>query len=128
VKGHKFCLSRATEKSQNPNIIFIFLCFRLRFHNLEYLINFAESFTWKQYPIRDPETGTLTMTGYMIHISSFTKFSWSFMVVFHVMQSSYRMLSSHAMIYPTWYPFDVAASPIYEIANFTQVGLHLYWM
>jgi hypothetical protein len=109
--------------SQTLNIIFIFLCFRLSFHNLENLINFAESFTWKEFPTRDPDTGILTMRGYMTHISSFTKFAWSFMAVFHVTQSSYRMLSSHAMIYPTWYPFDVSASPLYEIANFTQVGL-----
>jgi hypothetical protein len=114
--------------SQTLNIICIFLCFRLSFHNLEYLINFAESFTWKQYPVRDPETGILTMRGYMTRISSFTKFAWAFMAVFHVTQSSYRMLSSHAMIFPTWYPFDVSASPLYEIANFTQVGLLFYWI
>ena len=107
---------------------FIFLCFRLSLHKLDYLINFAELFTWKEFPTRDPDTGTLTMRGYIARISSFTIFVWAFMAVFHVTQSSYRILSSHAMIFTTWYPFDASASPLYEIANFTQVGLVLYWI
>ena len=114
--------------SQNLNVIFIFLCFRFSFHNLENLINFAESFKWKQFPVRDPDTGVLTMRGYFVRIGGFTKFIWAFMIVFYVTQSSYRILSSHAMIYPMSYPFDVSASPLYEIVNFTQVGVHLYWI
>ena len=109
-------------------VYFIFLCLRLSLPNLEYLINFAESFTWKQFPVRDPDTGTLTMRGYIVRISSFTKFACAFMSVYHVTQSAYRMLSSHAMIFTTWYPFDVSVSPLYEITNFTQVGLLLYWI
>jgi len=93
---------------------------------LEYLINFAESFTWKEFPTRDPETGILTMRGYITRVGGFALFAWAFIGVFHVTQSSYRILSSHAMIYPTWYPFDVSTSPLYEIVNFTQVGLYLY--
>jgi len=112
--------------SQNINIIFIFLCFRLSFHKLEYLIKFAESFTWKKFPVRDPDTGDLTMRGYFIRIGGFTIFVWAFMIVFHVTQTTYRILFSHTMIFPTWYPFDVSSSPLYEIANFTQVSLHLY--
>jgi hypothetical protein len=117
---------RAVEMSQTFNIIPIFLCFRLSYHNLEHLINFAESFTWKQFPTRDPETGILTMRGHITRIGGFTIFAWAFVGVFHVMQTSYRILSSHAMMYPTWYPFDVSTSPLYEIVNFTQVGLRLY--
>jgi hypothetical protein len=107
-------------------VYFISLCFRLGVHNLEHLINFAESFTWKEFPARDSDTGILTMRGYIALISSFTKLVWAFMAVFHVTQCSYRILSSHAMIFTTWYPFDASASPLYEIANFTQVGLQLY--
>ena len=110
--------------SQSLNIMFIFLCFRLSSHNFEYLINFAESFTWKKFPVRDPNTGVLTMRGYITRVGGFTIFAWASIAVFHVTQSSYRILSSHAMIYPTRYPFDVSASPLYEIVNFTQVGLH----
>jgi len=109
-------------------VYFIFLCFRLNYHNLEYLINFAESFTWKEFPTRNPETGILTMRGYITRIRSFTMFAWIFVTVFHVTQSSYRMLTSHSMILPTWYPFDASVSPMYEIANFTQVGLHLCYI
>ena len=125
VNGSNFCLRRVVELSKTLDIIFIFLCFRLNFHNLEYLINFAESFTWKQFPARDPETGILTMRGYIARIGGFTILAWAFIAVFHVAQTSYRILSSHAMMYPTWYPFDVSTSPQYEIANLTQVGLHL---
>ena len=109
-------------------VYFIFLCFRLSLPNLECLINFAESFTWKQFPVRDPDTGTLTMRGYIVRISSFTKFACAFISVFHATQSGFRMLTSHAMIFTTWYPFDASVSPLYEITNFTQVGLHLYWI
>lgn len=109
-------------------VYFIFFCFRLSIRNLEYLIKFAESFTWEEFPDRDPDTGILTMTGLIARISSFTKFVWAFMAVFHVTQSTYRILSSHAMIFTTWYPFDASASPQYEIANFTQVSLRLYWI
>jgi len=92
------------------------------------MINFAKSFTWKEFPARDPDTGILTMRGYITRISSFTKLAWALMSVVHVTQSSYRMLTSHAMIFSTWYPFDVSTSPLYEIANFTQVGLHLCYI
>jgi hypothetical protein len=109
-------------------VYFIILCFRLSVHYLEYVINFAESFTWKEFPARDPDTGIVTMRGNITRISGFTKFAWIFVTVFHVTQSSYRMLTSHAMIYPTWYPFDASASPMYEIANFTQVILHLCYI
>jgi len=112
--------------SQTFNIIFFFQCCRLSSHNLEYLINFAHSFPWKQFPVRDPDTGVLTMRGYITRVGGFTILPWALMSVFHVTQSSYRILSSHAMIYPTWYPFDVSASPLYEIVNFTQVGQYLY--
>jgi len=106
-------------------VYFIFLCFRLSVHYWEYLINFAKSFTWKEFPTRDPETGILTMRGYITRIGGFMIFAWTFVAVFHVTQSSYRMLTSHAIIVITWYPFDASASPMYEIANFTQVGLYL---
>jgi hypothetical protein len=106
-------------------VYFIFLCFRLSYNNLEHLINFAESFTWKDFPTRNTEPGILTMSRYITRIGGYTKFVWIFITVFHVIQSSYRMLTSHAMIFNTWYPFDASASPMYEITNFTQVGLHL---
>jgi hypothetical protein len=95
---------------------------------LEHLINFAESFTWKEFPDRNPETGILTMRGFITRIGGLTIFAWIFIVVFHVTQSSYRMLTSHDMIFTTWYPFDASASPMYEIANLTQVGLRAFML
>jgi hypothetical protein len=106
-------------------VYFFVISFRFSVYNLDCVIHFAESFTWKELPIRDPDTGSLTMRGYIVRISSFTKLVWAFMAVFHVTQSAYRMLSSHAMIFTTWYPFDASVSPLYEIANFSQVSLNL---
>ena len=82
----------------------------------------------EKFPVTDPDNNVMPMRGYFTRIGGFTIFVWTFMTVFHVTQSSYRLLSSHAAIYPTWYPFDVSARPLYEIANFTQVSLHLYWI
>jgi hypothetical protein len=106
------------------NIIrkFMVLCFRLNRRDIEHLISLAESFTWKKMPIRDPYTGNLTMSGYILRVNSLTKFIWTFLTVYHSTQSAFRMLTSHSMIFTTWYPFDASVSPLYEIVNFSQVN------
>jgi hypothetical protein len=92
---------------------------------LEHLINFAESFTWKDFPTRNPETGILTMRGYMTRIGVFAIFACIFVAVFHMTESCYRMLTSRTMNLNNWYPFDASASPMYEITYITQVGVYL---
>ena len=126
VLDGKFGIMCDAEVVKKVIIFYFFLCFRFSYHNLEHQIHLAESFAWKELPIRDPDTGNLTMRGYVVRTSTFTKLIWKTMSLFHVIQSTFRMLSSHDMMFPTWYPFDASVSPLYEITNFSQVSLHLY--
>lgn len=81
----------------------------------------ADSFQMEDLPLRDPVTGNLTVTGCIPLVNDLTKHGWVFVVVFHTIQSTYRMLTNRAMIFPTWYPFDASVSPLYEITNLIQV-------
>jgi hypothetical protein len=103
------------------SIQFMFLCFRFSKREIEYLIRFAESFKGNDFPNRDPDTGSLTMTGYIPLVNNLAKYGWTFVAVFHAMQSALRMLTSHSMIFTTWYPFDASVSPLYELINLSQV-------
>jgi hypothetical protein len=102
-----------------------FLCFRFSKREIEYLIRFAESFKGDDFPNRDPDTGSLTMTGYIPLVNNLTKYGWTFVAVFHAIQSTLRMLTSRSMIFTTWYPFDASISPLYEIINLSQVHCRL---
>jgi hypothetical protein len=86
------------------------------------LIHLAESFTWEELPTTDPDTGNLTMSVFIFRVNSITKFAWALTAGFHGIQSALRMLTSHSMVFTTWYPFDASVSPLYEIANFSQVA------
>jgi hypothetical protein len=97
------------------------LCFRYNKRDIEYLVHFAESFSLEDLPIRDPDTGNLTMRGHVIPVNILMIFLAVFSATFHSIQCSIRIVSSHSMIFTTWYPFDASVSPVYEIVNFTQV-------
>jgi hypothetical protein len=45
-----------------------------------------------------------------------------FVFVFHGIQTGIRIVMSHELIFPAWFPFDVSSSPLYEIVNFIQVS------
>jgi hypothetical protein len=97
------------------------VCFRFNKRQIEYLIHLAESFKQEDFPDRDRDTGSLTMTGYIPLVNNLTKYGWLLVTVFHASQSTLRIVSSRSMIFTTWYPFDASVSPLYEIVNFTQV-------
>jgi hypothetical protein len=99
----------------------MYSCYSFRKRELEYLLGLTDSFTWEELPTRDPDTGNLTKAGYIPIIERFTKYVPAFMFGFHVLQSTVRIVLYHDMVYTTWYPFDVSASPLYEIANLIQV-------
>jgi hypothetical protein len=63
------------------------------------------------------------MAGWIPRIQRFSFFITSFAIIFHVIQSSVRLLTSEdrPMLYGTWYPFDVTKSPAYELTNIAQV-------
>jgi hypothetical protein len=81
----------------------------------------TNSFIWEDLPIRDPDSGNSTTAGYIPIIERLTKYISGSAFIFHGIQTSVRIVLSHDMVYTTWYPFDATVSPIYEIANLTQV-------
>jgi hypothetical protein len=103
------------------SIQLMFLCFRFSKPEIEYLIRFAESLKGGDFPNRDPDTGSLTMTGCIPLVNNLAKYGWTFVAVFHATQSAVRMLTSRSMIFTTWYPFDASVSPLYELINLSQV-------
>jgi len=96
--------------------------FSYRNRDVEHLLTLTDSFTWEELPTRDIETGNITNSGYIPIIQSHTKNIVSSVFVFHGIQSAVRIVMSHELIFPVWFPFDVSSSPLYEIGNFIQVS------
>jgi hypothetical protein len=92
--------------------------------DIEQLFILTDSFTWEELPTRDPDTGYLTKAGYIPIIQNLTKNMTVWITVFNTVQFTVRILMNNDMIFASWYPFDVSVSPMYEIANFTQVTLN----
>jgi hypothetical protein len=88
---------------------------------MEHLLTLTDSFTWEELPTKDPETGNATNAGYIPIIQSHTKNIVSFAYAFHGIQCAVRIVMTHEMIYPMWFPIDASWSPLYEIINFIQV-------
>jgi hypothetical protein len=88
----------------------------------------TDSFTWEELPTRDPDTGYLTNAGLIPIIQSLSLYIPAITWVFHIIQSTIRMVFYHDMIYTNWYPFDASASPVFELANFTQVMFKLHFV
>jgi hypothetical protein len=103
-----------------------FFHYSYRKREIEHLLILTDSFTWEELPTRDPETGNITHAGYIQIIQTQTKNIVSFALVFHGIQSAVRIVMSHEMIYPMWFPFDASWSPLYEIINFMQVMFTLF--
>jgi hypothetical protein len=99
----------------------MYSCYSFRKRGLEYLLGLTDFFTWEELPTRDPDTGNLTKAGYIPIVQRLTKHVLLFLLAFHTLQCSVRIVLNHDMIVTAWYPFDVSTSPAYEIANFTQV-------
>jgi hypothetical protein len=97
------------------------LFFRFRKRNIYNLITLTETFTWEELPTRHPDTGYTTKAGYIPKIPVIAKHIAAFILVFHGIQSTVRMMRSHDMVYSKWYPFDATVSPVYELANLSQV-------
>jgi len=107
-------------------IDFLIEVFSQRSHSksdIEQLLSLTDFFTWEELPTRDPDTGYLTKAGYIPIIQALAKNVNALLIVFNIIQFIVRSVNSHDMIYTNWYLFDVSVSPMYEIANFTQVIL-----
>jgi hypothetical protein len=66
----------------------------------------------------------MTKAGYIPIIQALTKKMNAFLIVFNTLQIVVRSVMNDDMFLASWYPFDVTVSPMYEIANFTQVILN----
>ena len=89
--------------------------------DIELLLRLTDSFTWEELPTRDPDTGYLTKAGYIPIIQSLTKYTAGFQISFHIIQSTFRIVSNREMVLTSWFPFDMSSSPVYVLANITQV-------
>jgi hypothetical protein len=105
----------------NDTVSTIYSHYSYRKREVEHLIRLTDSFTWEELPIRDPDSGYLTKAGYIPLIQKLAKYITVFPIVFHAIQSTARLALYHDMMFTSWYPFDVAASPAYEISNVIQV-------
>lgn len=94
---------------------------RFRMDKFEELIRLTEFFTWEELPIRDPKTGLRTFAGLITGIQNASKNIFMFTAVYHVVQTSIRIVASHDMVFEAWYPFDVSTSPVYELIILSQV-------
>jgi hypothetical protein len=102
-------------------IINAVLFYSYRKRDIEHLLRLTVSFTWEELPIRDPDTGLLTKAAYIPAIQRLTKYTAGFLLSFHIVQSTVRIVSNHEMILTSWFPFDVSSSPVYVFANVIQV-------
>ena len=92
-----------------------------RKRDIELLLRMTDSFTWEELPTRDPDTGYLTKAGYIPIMQNVAAFLVTLVTTYHAVQSAVRIALNHDMFFTNWYPFDASVSPIYEIANLTQV-------
>ena len=102
-------------------LIDTFSHYSYRIREMEHLLTLTDSFTWEELPTKDPETGNITNAGYIPIIQSHTKNIVSFAFAFHGIQCAVRIVMSHELIFPMWFPIDASWSPLYEITNFIQV-------
>jgi hypothetical protein len=89
--------------------------------DIDHLLRLTDSFTWEELPTRDTDTGRLTKAGYIPIIQKLTKYVTGLVILFHTIESAVRMVSSHGMVLTSWFPFDTSSSPVYVLANITQV-------
>jgi hypothetical protein len=87
------------------------------------MLSLTDAFIWEDLPHTDHDTGSLSMAGWISRVQKVSFLITSVATIFHVTQSSVRLLTSEdrPMLYGTWYPFDIAKSPTYELTNIAQV-------
>jgi hypothetical protein len=103
------------------SLIGVYSHYSYRKRDIEQLLGLTNSFTWEELPTRDPDSGNLTKAGYIPIIQDLTKYMIVFLLAFNITQGTVHKVKNHDMYLTSWYPFDVSVSPMYEIANFTQV-------
>jgi hypothetical protein len=112
-------------------IINIHSQYSYRKRDIEHLLSLTDSFTWEELPTRDPDTGYLTKAAYIPIIQRLTNYLVWFVIVFHTIQSTFRIVFYQEMIFTSWFPFDTSSIPAYVLASIIQVGytvyIYIYW-
>ncbi|KAJ4437192.1 hypothetical protein ANN_17327 [Periplaneta americana] len=111
----------ARSPNLNPLDVLLSRTTRIHMKMQQRLFHLTESFSWEELPVRDEETGELTMAGWMPRIDNFVKKCVPAAVGVHIIQSIVRIIGDRNMIYETRYPFDTSLSPVYEIIMMTQL-------
>jgi hypothetical protein len=101
-----------------------FLC-RFRRATVVQTLRLTDAFIWEDLPPTDPDTGSVAMVAWIPRIQRISFFITSVATIFHVIQSTVRLLTSdnRPMFYRAWYPFDTIGSPAYELTNIAQVTM-----
>jgi hypothetical protein len=84
-------------------------------------MDLTDSFTWEDLPTRDADSGHLTAAGWIPLIKTYTARLAVVMMVFHIVQSTIRIMTNLEKLFIAWYPFDWTISPFYELVNISQV-------
>ncbi|KAJ4437203.1 hypothetical protein ANN_17338 [Periplaneta americana] len=84
------------------------LTLRFQRRTIERLLEHVESFTWEDMPLRDVETGEVTMAGYVPKIKTIAKGLVPFLYGVHITQSCVRVILYRELMYDTLYPFDTS--------------------
>jgi hypothetical protein len=104
-----------------PEVTVRFLCLRLRQRNIERAMDLTDSFTWKDLPTRDADTGHLTAAGWIPLTMKYSRNAAIAILFFHFAQSTIRIVTNHEIQFNAWYPFEWTVSPFYEMVNISQV-------
>ena len=102
-----------------------FLFLRLQQQTIERALDLTESFTWEDLPTKDADTGHLTAAGWIPRIKMCSTRAAAAILLFHVIQSTIRIVTNHETIFIAWYPFDWTVSPFYELVNISQVNIFI---
>jgi hypothetical protein len=76
-------------------------------------------------PTRDPDTGYLTMTGWIPLIVTSAQKIYALLVLIHFIYIFFRSAYSEerTLQFNSWYPFETMTSPQYELVNASQVQM-----
>jgi hypothetical protein len=84
-------------------------------------MDLTDSFTWEDLPTRDADTGHLTAAGWIPLIKTYNTIVFLGLVIFHITQSTIRIVINQETMLLAWYPFDWNISPFFELVNILQV-------
>ena len=107
-----------------PEITVWFLCLRLRQLSIERAMDLTDSFTWEDLSTRDSDTGHLTAAGWIPLTLKYSRSAAIALLLFHIVQSTIRIVTNHETMAVAWYPFDWTVSPFYELVNISQVTIY----